>query len=216
MHVPAPEIMRTQHSCPASYDLSSAYPSNLILMTSRRAALRLYSPVTSHSRKAKVDTTLPRGGGRDGQIPVIVRAGTTVVWSTYSLNRDPRWYGDDWAEYRPERWASLGWPRAAHPTAATAGEGGTGTDIGGGGETVRDFFMPFGSGPRLCLGQQTAQTEVSYVVVRLLQEFPYLMGTREETEHTAFREAKAVSFCSADGVWVSVDRDWHRELEQGS
>lgn len=192
------------------------------LMTWRRAALRLYSPVTLHSRRAKADTTLPRGGGQDGQSPIVVRAGTTVVWSTYSLNRDPRWYGRDWAEYRPERWASVIGPRATHSMAATAGEGGTGADTGadeeqiGGSETRRNFFMPFGSGPRACLGQQMAQAEVSYVIVRLLQEFPSLTGTREEAEHTPFREAKAVSFCNADGVWVSVNRDRHRELGQGN
>lgn len=76
--------------------------------------------------------------------------------------------------------------------------------------------MPFGSGPRECLGQQMAQAEVKYVIVRLLQEFPSLMGTREEAEHKLFREAEAVSFCNADGVWVSVNRDRHRELGQGN
>lgn len=113
-------------------------------------------------------------------------------------------------------------PRATPPKASTAGDGGTDTDTGadesqiGGSETIRDFFMPFGSGPRACLGQQMAQNEVSYVVVRLLQEFPSLVGTREEeAEQTPFREAKAVSFRNADGVWVSVNRDRHRELGQG-
>lgn len=145
------------------------------------------------------------------------------MWSTYSMNRDPRWYGQDWAEYRPERWTSLIRPRATPSMASTAGDGSTDTDAGadesqiGGSEGRRDFFfMPFGSGPRACLGQQMAQNEVSYVVVRLLQEFPSLVGTREEeAEQTPFREAKAVSFRNADGVWVSVNRDRHRELGQG-
>lgn len=194
-----------------------------------RAALRLYSPVPLHSRRVKVDTMLPRGGGQDGQTPVIVRAGTTIVWSTYSLNRDPRWYGQDWAEFRPERWATLNRSGPTPSTAATAGEGATNSDNGndeshvGGHETSEAFFMPFGSGPRACLGQKMAKAEVSYVIVRLLQEFPHL-GRREEEEreqeqeawYKPFREAKAVSFCSADGVWVSVDRAMHRELGRGS
>lgn len=76
--------------------------------------------------------------------------------------------------------------------------------------------MPFGSGPRACLGQKMAQTEVSYVIVRLLQAFPSLMGARDEAERTPFREAKAVSFCNADGVWISVNRDRHRRMGQGN
>lgn len=135
------------------------------------------------------------------------------------MNRDPRWYGRDWAEYRPERWTSLIRPRVTHSVAATAGEGGTGTDTAadedhiGGSEATGDFFMPFGRGRRSCLGQTMAKTEVKYVIVRLLQEFPSLMVTREEEgEHMPFREAQAVSFRNADGVWVSVDRDRHREM----
>lgn len=113
--------------------------------------------------------------------------------------------------------------RATHSVAGTAGGGGTGFGAGadesqiGGSETMRHFFMPFGYGPRECLGQRMALAEVSYVIVRLLQEFPTLAVTREEeAEQKPFREAKAVSFCNADGVWVSVNRDRHRELGQGN
>ena len=35
-------------------------------------------------------------------------------------------------------------------------------------------FVPFNGGPRICLGQQFALTEASYVTVRLLQEFGHL------------------------------------------
>ena len=147
------------------------------------------------------------------------------MWSTYSLNRDPRWYGEDWADFRPERWARLPRSGVTDPVATTAGEGGTGTGNGAeeshpdDRETSRDskFFMPFGSGPRKCLGRTMARNEVSYTIVRLLQEFPHL-GTRveEEAEQKPFSEAKAVSFCNADGVWVSVKRDRHHELGEGN
>lgn len=179
------------------------------VMTFRRTALRLYSPVTSHSRRAKVDTALPRGGGQDGQSPIVVRAGTTVVWSTYSLNRDPRWYGPDWAEFRPERWANPSTSRTTNSTADDLGKGGARSGDGadespvGGSEIPRAFFMPFGSGPRTCLGKQMAQDEVSYVIVRLLQEFS-LLKTKSGFEQSPFREAEAISFYNADGVWVSV------------
>ncbi|KAM3464656.1 hypothetical protein MY5147_000573 [Beauveria neobassiana] len=139
--------------------------------------LRLYTPVASHSRQAAVDTTLPRGGGPDGQSPVVVRAGTTIVWSVYALNRNPAHYGDDWAAFRPERWCEGG-ASSAHAA----------------------YFMPFGSGPRSCIGQQMAQTEISYVLVRLLQAF----GTLESRDDRPFCEAEAVSFYNAHGTMVEM------------
>lgn len=219
-------------------------------------ALRLYSPVTSHSRTARVDTVLPRGGGADGQQPLAVRAGATVTWSTYALNRDPRWYGPDWAAFRPERWQASGSnnggggalkkARHLHPTTtngpstttttttsppAEECKGKDSTLVGDVGDTTdgardphddvvvgpptrwRDFFMPFGSGPRSCLGQQMVQSEVAYVVVRLLQEFQAIRADRggvdddgnEPSRPTIWKEAKAVSFVCAGGVLISVE-----------
>lgn len=138
--------------------------------------LRLYTPVASHSRQAAVDTTLPKGGGPDGQAPLHVDAGTSVVWSIYALNRSPAYYGDDWAEFRPERWEGLR-PAAACPN-----------------------FMPFGSGPRSCIGQEMAQREIAYVLLRLLQAF----GEMESRDKRPFREAEAVSFYSAHGTMVAM------------
>lgn len=70
-------------------------------------------------------------------------------------------------------------------------------------ESWRGFFMPFGSGPRTCLGQQMVQAEVSYVIVRLLQEFAHL-EMEEGHKGKPFREAKAVSLYNADGVRIMV------------
>lgn len=45
-----------------------------------------------------------------------------------------------------------------------------------------------------------AQTEISYVLVRLLQEFDKM----ETRDARGFREAEAVSFYSAHGAEISV------------
>lgn len=105
-----------------------------------------------------------------------------MVWSTYALNRNPEVYGPDWAEFRPERW----WKDRR----LSGGSGSGGVPL----------FMPFGSGPRTCMGQQLVQAEVGLVLVRLLQAFSELRC--EDTR--PFREANAVSFYNCNGTLVSA------------
>lgn len=109
--------------------------------------LRLYPLVPRNARFCMKDTTLPRGGGPNGDQPVFVPKGLVVNYDVYSMHRNPEYYGKDLLEFRPERWLDsltngLGWA-----------------------------YLPFNGGPRICLGQQFALTETSYVTVRLLQMF---------------------------------------------
>nr|AAO73956.1 CYP52A16 [Candida tropicalis]AAX63449.1 cytochrome P450 [Candida tropicalis] len=110
-------------------------------------ALRLYPSVPHNFRVATRNTTLPRGGGKDGCSPIVVKKGQVVMYTVIGTHRDPSIYGADADVFRPERWfepetRKLGWA-----------------------------YVPFNGGPRICLGQQFALTEASYVTVRLLQEF---------------------------------------------
>ncbi|KAK2846392.1 hypothetical protein FQN49_005768 [Arthroderma sp. PD_2] len=109
--------------------------------------LRLYPVVPGNARNAVRDTVLPRGGGPDGQSPVFVPKGTSVVYSTYSMHRRTDIYGPDALEFKPERWETLrpGWG-----------------------------YLPFNGGPRICLGQQFALTEASYATIRMMQSFKHI------------------------------------------
>lgn len=120
-------------------------------------ALRMYPSVPQNFRVATRDTTLPRGGGSDGTAPLLVRKGQNVMYSVFCTHRDQSSYGKDADSFRPERWfeekcRKIGWA-----------------------------YVPFNGGPRICLGQQFALTEVSYVVARMLQMFPNVTndGTQE-------------------------------------
>lgn len=108
--------------------------------------LRLYPPVMLNLRRAVRDTYLPEGGGPQGQDPCLVNKGEYVVLHIYSMHRLEDVFGHDAAVYNPERWESIS-------------------------SKVGSAFIPFGTGPRVCLGQQYALTEALYVTVRLLQLF---------------------------------------------
>ena len=110
-------------------------------------ALRLYPQVPVNLRIANKTTFLPRGGGEDGQSPILVLKGTAVGVAVYHMHRSKTLFGPDADEFRPDRWLT-----------------GELEDIGWG-------YMPFHNGPRICLGQQYALNEVAYCIVRMLQRY---------------------------------------------
>ena len=74
-------------------------------------SLRLYPVVPVNGRYANKDTTIPRGGGKDGNAPVFVPKGMTVEYSVYVMHRRKDIWGPDADEFRPERWENrtVGW-----------------------------------------------------------------------------------------------------------
>ena len=54
------------------------------------------------------DTVLPIGGGPDGEAPLFVQKGTHMVMDWRSMHRDPRWWGPDALEFKPDRWLDSG------------------------------------------------------------------------------------------------------------
>ena len=118
-------------------------------------ALRLFPVFPQMNRAALNDTTLPLGGGPDGKHPIFVRAGTMFDTAFYVLHRLPSIWGSDAEAFKPDRWNTFK-PHAWE-------------------------YVPFGGGPRGCVGRQKALTEASYIIVRFLQEFGGI-ESRDECE----------------------------------
>ncbi|KAK1498277.1 cytochrome P450 [Colletotrichum tamarilloi] len=112
--------------------------------------LRLYPQLPVNVRFAIRTTILPRGGGPDGESPVLLRKGVGLGWSAYHLHRNEAIYGPDACVYRPSRWEDGDLIRKA--------------GLGG--------FLDFHGGPRVCLGKDYAIMESSYAIVKILQRFP--------------------------------------------
>ncbi|ORY13585.1 cytochrome P450 [Clohesyomyces aquaticus] len=140
--------------------------------------LRFYPPVPFNARTAKANTTLPRGGGPDGKSPLFIKKGQQVDYHVYCLHRSPDVFGEDAHLFRPERWEDPvlrpGWG-----------------------------YIPFNGGARICLGQQFALTEASYVLVRLMQEFER-MDNRDPVE--AWREQIGLVTKTRNGTSVALKR----------
>ena len=67
-------------------------------------SLRLNPPLHHTARVALKDTVLPRGGGANGQSPILVPSGTVINLDVSALHRNEDFWGKDAGEFRPERW----------------------------------------------------------------------------------------------------------------
>lgn len=91
-------------------------------------AMRITAVIPMNERTSLRDTVLPTGGGEDGTKPIFVLEGTQILIPQYALQHRPDIWGEDVEEFIPERWED------------------------------RKFgfeWIPFGGGPRKCLGRKS-------------------------------------------------------------
>ncbi|OCT52311.1 Cytochrome P450 [Cladophialophora carrionii] len=165
--------------------------------------LRIFPVVPLDGRTSKTHTWLPEGGGVEGRDPLLVPAGAKVAFNIYAMHHRRDIFGDDADEFRPERWEE---------------------DARGARADFEAAFVPFITGPRICLGKNMAMMTVSYVVIRILQTFDTIdpaaapastvLGRNparwpsEETRYqmedgeTTFKIG--VTMSPRDGVWVKL------------
>lgn len=135
----------------------------------------MHPVVPRNDREALRDTVLPLGGGKDGLSQVFVPKGTRVCYDVYAMHRRSDIYGDDAEEFRPERWED-------------------------GRLLPRWGYLPFNGGPRICVGQRYALTEVGYVLVRMAQEF----RTLKSADSGPWEESLALTLSSLNGTKVCL------------
>lgn len=89
------------------------------------------------------------------------------------MHRRKDLWGDDASEFKPERWEKrrTGWE-----------------------------YLPFNGGPRICIGQQFALTEVAYVIIRCVQRIEAIDGS----EMGPVRHGLSLTNCPRDGVNIKL------------
>ncbi|PHH65087.1 hypothetical protein CDD81_3485 [Ophiocordyceps australis] len=145
--------------------------------------LRLYPAVPYNLRACVENSTLP---GQLGQPDVAALSGDIIIYSTLAMQRRRDIYppvSDTFADpaiFSPDRWEH--WT----PKPWT--------------------FVPFNGGPRICIGQNFALTEMAYTLVRLCQKY-------ERVEYRGdwaaqFHKAEVVG-CPGQGVPVAFYEPQH-------
>ena len=115
-----------------------------------KEVLRLYPPVPFVGRTSVAPREV---GGLE------VPEGGTLCFSPYALGRDPSSWGNDADAFQPERWMA---------------------DSATGGSPSTFCWLPFGAGPRGCLGTRLGLTEVVIGVALLLQRFEFDFDRKDD------------------------------------
>ncbi|KAG2648837.1 cytochrome P450 97B2, chloroplastic-like isoform X2 [Panicum virgatum] len=162
-------------------------------------ALRLYPQPPLLIRRSLQPDKLPGGynGAKEGyEIPT----GTDIFVSAYNLHRSP-YFWDRPNEFEPERFSV--------PKKEESIEGWSGFDPGRSpgamypNEIIADFaFLPFGGGPRKCVGDQFALLESTVALSLLLQKFDVeLRGSPDEVEMVT-----GATIHTKNGLWCRLRR----------
>ncbi|KAI0353453.1 cytochrome P450 monooxygenase pc-3 [Trametes cingulata] len=111
--------------------------------------LRLYPPVPFDIRFSINEGILPNPDPQGK--PVYIPPKTPISYSIFNMHRDPKYWGPTADQFDPDRFLDerVGKYLVANPF----------------------IFLPFNGGPRICLGQQFAYNEMSFFIIRLLQNF---------------------------------------------
>ncbi|KAG9217633.1 hypothetical protein CCMSSC00406_0003678 [Pleurotus cornucopiae] len=111
--------------------------------------LRLYPVVPFNVRQSINDTTWPSPDPNEK--PLYIPGGTKTMYSVFLMQRRKDLWGPDAEEFDPDRFLDDRLKKYLISNSFA--------------------FLPFNAGPRICLGQQFAYNEISFMVIRLLQNF---------------------------------------------
>ncbi|KAJ8774545.1 hypothetical protein K2173_016991 [Erythroxylum novogranatense] len=109
-------------------------------------SLRLYPPVPVTSREVQRGTRLGK---------LIVPANMDIFIPVLALHSDPQIWGDDVHQFRPERFEG-GVAKASNDNASA--------------------FLPFGLGPRSCVGMNFAVSEIKIALAMILQRYRFTLS----------------------------------------
>ncbi|KAK9057367.1 hypothetical protein SSX86_022202 [Deinandra increscens subsp. villosa] len=120
--------------------------------------MRLYPPVPVDTKAATTDDVLPDG--------TVVKKGMMVSYHPYAMGRVEKLWGEDWKEFRPERWLEKD-EKTGNVTF-----------------TARDpyTYPVFQAGPRICLGKDMAFLQMKRVVAGVLRRFKVVPVEDDDNE----------------------------------
>ncbi|KAF8985719.1 cytochrome P450 [Cyathus striatus] len=161
--------------------------------------LRLLPSVPFNVREARASTTWPSSDPNEK--PVYIPAGASVPYSVMMMHTRKDLWGPDAEEFDPERFLDDRLKKYLLPNPF--------------------IFLPFNGGPRICIGQQFAYNQISYLLIRILQSFSsftlcpdaFPLDARPPKEWAGkegrkgkekFKPLFVLTMCSMGGMWIKA------------
>ncbi|KAF8202623.1 cytochrome P450 [Mycena galopus ATCC 62051] len=138
-----------------------------------REVMRVHSPVVFTNRMAVRDDVLPLGtpytdtNGKQHE-SIMISKGQMIYVPVAALNRDPRIWGADAAEFKPDRWDAV-------PEGASAIPG------------VWSHLFSFLGGPHNCIGWRFSLAEMKCLLYTLIRAFEFELAVPREAITTGSR-----------------------------
>ncbi|KAG1750539.1 cytochrome P450 [Suillus paluster] len=158
--------------------------------------MRLF-PAVYLLRESVHDTTWT--SPEPGKKPLFVPGGISIWYSVFLMHRRTDLWGPDALEFDPDRWLDERVNKYLIPNPY--------------------IFLPFNAGPRICLGQQFAYNEMSFMLIRLLQNFSAITLSPEPAMRPPawwaekdgrqaieqFRPRNHLTLYAKGGMWVKME-----------
>ncbi|KAG2342994.1 cytochrome P450 [Suillus weaverae] len=159
--------------------------------------MRLFPAVPFDVRETIHDTTWT--SPEPGKKPLFVPGGVVVSYSVFLMHRRTDLWGPDALEFDPDRWLDERLQKYLLPNPF--------------------IFLPFNAGPRTCLGRQFAYNEMSFMLIRLLQNFSAITLSPEPAMRPPawwaekdgrqaierFRPRNHLTLYAKGGMWVKME-----------
>lgn len=139
-------------------------------------AVRLHPPIPITSRHCIESIDMSIGDNRIVQI----EKGTVIIIPIWSVHHNPEFYPD---------------PKIFHPERFDITNGGVKQF------TDRGIFIPFGAGPRICLGMRLASVQIKEALVELVKNFK--ISVNKKTITTFKLDKNKIFYEPKDGVWLN-------------
>ncbi|KAL5235630.1 hypothetical protein ACI65C_003040, partial [Semiaphis heraclei] len=164
-----------RHGLPFSYE---AISSMNYLEQCLKEAMRKYPPVQALVRVCTKQFRVP---GTNLDLDV----GTAVLIPVYAIHHDPQYYPEP-DTFNPDRFAK--------------------DSDGGGGDNGRPagVYLPFGDGPRICIGMRFAMLEMKLALAQFLHKYLVTLSDKSCTR-IEFEPASFLS-CPKGGIWLNVNK----------
>ncbi|XWS40685.1 hypothetical protein CRYUN_Cryun17cG0016800 [Craigia yunnanensis] len=135
--------------------------------------LRLYPPVPVNNKSSIESHVLPTGDR--------IGLSTRILLSIYPMGRNEEIWGEDYLEFKPERWIS---------------------EIGKNIHKPSYMFIQFGAGPRVCLGKDMSIKQMKTMVINVLRNYQVELVENQ----TVSVSSKSISLYTQHGLKVRIKK----------